>query len=126
MLRETGKFLEVALSIEVLGDGYLPPGALGRQLPRQLVVGEDHLEDFPQPGPDVLGRNVDEGLDPAVQVALHHVGRAEEVAAARREAEPDPGRRSGDGAAVVVHAGRAGRRIAGEDGRLGSERRRLR
>ena len=62
--------------------GHLVPGPVWRQLPGQFVVGQDHLEDFPKPCLDFWRRDVDEGFDTTVKVALHHVGRPHQVAAA--------------------------------------------
>src|SRR5512144_2813714 len=53
------------------------PGAVGREVPRGDVVGAEQREDRAQLSTGLVVGHLHEGLDPAVEVAVHHVRTAD-------------------------------------------------
>jgi len=83
-----GELLEAPMGVHADLGGHLGPGAVRTELPRQRVVLPVDIEDALQAVDELLVRDGSQGLDAAVEVAGHEVGRADVVLAPAALAEP--------------------------------------
>src|SRR5712692_1258935 len=74
-----GQLLEAPLAVDPPTGRHLLPGAIGIELPRELVVAEDDLHDLRQPRFEGRIQDGRHRLHPAIKVARHQVGRAQVV-----------------------------------------------
>src|SRR5260221_2760405 len=74
-----GQLLEGDLRVDPLLGGHLAPAAIRTELPGEDVVGQCQRQHLVEPGAQLGVLHRHHRLHPAVEVAVHHVGRAQVV-----------------------------------------------